>query len=288
MDAVRGDALDAVGSLDASLPAGRTALTDWASRAQGLGFFSQRANHAMVLRAGSHPGRDGTLDPRKLDHPARAKRVIFLFMNGGLSQVDSFDPKPMLDKYHGQPLPGGTIATERRTGALMRSPFTFKKYGQCGMDVSDWLPNLATCVDDIAFVRSMYTTDNDHAAEFQMHNGRHMLDEPQPDDAVVLQLVVGHRLLAEEVDQRQRDGIDRRLDPQVVDVLLRERPVDLNPAAGDRPPARPLLRADGAAARVLPVALRQRRRHPRRRNGRRGLRGRAGRSRAGRRRPPRY
>ena len=67
-----------------------------------------------------------------LHHPARAKHVIFLFMNGGLSQVDSFDPKPMLDKYHGQPLPGGTIATERKTGALMRSPFTFKKYGQSG------------------------------------------------------------------------------------------------------------------------------------------------------------
>ena len=51
-----------------------------------------------------------------LHHPARAKHVIFLFMNGGLSQVDSFDPKPMLDKFHGQPLPGGTVATERKTG----------------------------------------------------------------------------------------------------------------------------------------------------------------------------
>ena len=55
-----------------------------------------------------------------LHHAAKAKHVIFLFMNGGLSQVDSFDPKPMLDKYHGQPLPGGSIATERKTGALMR------------------------------------------------------------------------------------------------------------------------------------------------------------------------
>ena len=54
------------------------------------------------------------LDARKLDHPARAKRVIFLFMNGGLSQVDSFDPKPMLDKYHGQPLPGGTSRPSAR------------------------------------------------------------------------------------------------------------------------------------------------------------------------------
>jgi hypothetical protein len=56
----------------------------------------------------------------------------------------------------------------------------YKKYGQCGMEVSDWLPNLATCVDDLAFVRSMYTTDNDHAAEWQIHHGRHALDEPQP------------------------------------------------------------------------------------------------------------
>src|SRR5262245_46979664 len=63
----------------------------------------------------------------KPHHTPKAKRVIFLFMNGGLSQVDSFDPKPMLDKYHGQPLPGGSIATERKTGSLMRSPFTFKK-----------------------------------------------------------------------------------------------------------------------------------------------------------------
>ena len=77
-----------------------------------------------------------------LDHPARAKRVIFLFMNGGLSQVDSFDPKPMLDKYHGQPLPGGAIATERKTGELMTSPFTFKKYGQSGIEVSELLPNV--------------------------------------------------------------------------------------------------------------------------------------------------
>ena len=51
-------------------------------------------------------------------------------MNGGLSQVDSFDPKPMLDKYHGQPLPGGTVATERKTGSLMKSPFTFKQLRQ--------------------------------------------------------------------------------------------------------------------------------------------------------------
>ena len=56
----------------------------------------------------------------------RAKRVIFLFMNGGMSQVDTFDPKPMLDKYDGQPLPGGNLRTERKTGNLMKSPFQFR------------------------------------------------------------------------------------------------------------------------------------------------------------------
>src|SRR5882762_11982201 len=70
------------------------------------------AHAAGPSGASSSPAaQGGAFDPRKLDHPARAKRVIFLFMNGGLSQVDSFDPKPMLDQYHGQPLPGGAIAT---------------------------------------------------------------------------------------------------------------------------------------------------------------------------------
>ena len=97
----------------------------------GMLAFASLVNESIVRAAGAF-AQDGTIDARKLDHPARAKRVIFLFMNGGLSQVDSFDPKPMLDKYHGQPLPGGSVATERKTGALMRSPFTFKKYGKCG------------------------------------------------------------------------------------------------------------------------------------------------------------
>src|ERR1017187_3421872 len=73
---------------------------------------------------------DGSFGVARLDYPQRVKRVIFLFMNGGLSHVDSFDPKPALDKYDGQPLPGGTVKTERRTGELMKSPLKFKKYGQ--------------------------------------------------------------------------------------------------------------------------------------------------------------
>jgi hypothetical protein len=106
-------------------------------------------------------------------HAPKAKRVIFLFMNGGLSQVDSFDPKPMLDKYHGQPLPGGSIATERKTGALMRSPFTFKKYGQCGMEVSELFPLVGECADDICFIRSMYTDIPNHEPSMLMMNTGH-------------------------------------------------------------------------------------------------------------------
>src|SRR6186713_2726118 len=108
-----------------------------------------------------------------LHHPAKAKHVIFLFMNGGLSQVDSFDPKPMLDKYHGQPLPGGSIATERKTGALMKSPFAFKKYGQCGMDVSELFPHVGAMADDICWVRSIHTDIPNHEPSMLMMNTGH-------------------------------------------------------------------------------------------------------------------
>jgi len=117
--------------------------------------------------------QEGGVDIRKLDHPARAKHVIFLFMNGGLSQVDSFDPKPLLDKYHGQPLPGGAIATERKTGALMRSPFSFKKYGQCGMDVSELFPEIGALADDICWIRSVNTDIPNHEPSMLMMNTGH-------------------------------------------------------------------------------------------------------------------
>src|SRR5437879_5102999 len=128
------------------------------------GGFGMMAFAASVARAA---------ETRKLDHPAKAKHVIFLFMNGGLSQVDSFDPKPALDKYHGQPLPGGTVKTERKTGALMRSPFTFKKYGQSGMDVSELFPHVGECADDICFIRSMYTDIPNHEPSMLMMNTGH-------------------------------------------------------------------------------------------------------------------
>src|ERR1700716_2157255 len=67
----------------------------------------------------------------------RAKHVIFLFLNGGPSQVDTFDPKPMLTKFHGKPMPQANLKTERKTGNLLGSPFSFKKYGESGIEVSE-------------------------------------------------------------------------------------------------------------------------------------------------------
>jgi hypothetical protein len=146
----------------------------------GMLAFASLVSESTVQAAGlsrassrSPFDQEGGLDARKLDHPARAKRVIFLFMNGGLSQVDSFDPKPMLDKYHGQPLPGGAVATERKTGALMRSPFAFKKYGKAGIEVSELFPHVGECVDDICFIRSMYTDIPNHEPSMLMMNTGH-------------------------------------------------------------------------------------------------------------------
>lgn len=135
----------------------------------GMAAFAGMLNNSLA-KAGvtGNPGR--SLGVAKLDYPQKVKRVLFLFMNGGLSTIDAFDPKPMLDKYDGQPMPGQSIATERRTGALMKSPYTFKKYGQCGMDVSDMWPHLSNCVDDICWIRSVFTEIPNHEPSVLMMN----------------------------------------------------------------------------------------------------------------------
>src|SRR4051794_2546334 len=79
----------------------------------------------------------------------KAKHVIHLFMNGGPSQVDTFDPKPSLKKYNGQRPPAADLKTERKTGNLMMSPFEFKKFGQSGIEVSEIFPGIGSCIDDI-------------------------------------------------------------------------------------------------------------------------------------------
>src|SRR5215469_13867298 len=109
----------------------------------------------------------------------KAKHVIFLFMNGGLSQVDSFDPKPMLEKYDGKPLPGETPQHERKTGGLMKSPFTFKKCGKSGIEVSELFPHLGESIDDICVVRSVYTEIPNHEpALIMMNTGANVAGRP--------------------------------------------------------------------------------------------------------------
>jgi hypothetical protein len=103
----------------------------------------------------------------------RAKRVIHLFMNGGPSQVDTFDPKPILDQYHGKALPLDNLKTERRTGAALRSPFAFKNHGQSGIPISELFSKTAACADDLCVIRSMYADVPNHEPSLMLMNCGH-------------------------------------------------------------------------------------------------------------------
>src|SRR5215831_6233801 len=111
----------------------------------------------------------------------RAKRVISLFMSGGVSHIDTFDPKLTLAKYAGQPLTGkGEIVVRQgNPGPLMPSPFEFRKYGRCGMDVSGLFPSIAQHVDELAFIRSLYGKSNDHVqATYELNTGKIQMGLP--------------------------------------------------------------------------------------------------------------
>jgi uncharacterized protein DUF1501 len=114
------------------------------------------------------------LAPRQPHFAPKAKAVISVFCYGGVSQVDTFDPKPELRRRQGEALSGKgeVVVSQGNPGALMASPWSFKKHGECGMDVSELFPHVARHVDDIAFIRSMHALSNDHApALFQMNTG---------------------------------------------------------------------------------------------------------------------
>jgi hypothetical protein len=110
------------------------------------------------------------LAPKIPHFPAKAKHVVFLFLNGGPSQVDTFDPKPLLQKYNGQPMPEGNLKTERKTGSLLGSPFKFNRYGKSGIEVSEIFPKLGECIDDVCVIRSMYTDIPNHEPSLFMMN----------------------------------------------------------------------------------------------------------------------
>ncbi|MFN0166057.1 MAG: DUF1501 domain-containing protein [Bryobacteraceae bacterium] len=141
--------------------------------ANGFGLFG--LSHLLAREAGAA----AALAPKQPHFTPRAKRVIFLFLNGGLSHVDSFDPKPALEKYHGKPSPIGNLRTERKTGNLMASPFSFRKYGRSGMDISDLFPRVAGHADKLCVIRSMHTDIPNHPPALVMMNcGRNVIGAP--------------------------------------------------------------------------------------------------------------
>ena len=133
----------------------------------GMGFGGLALGH--LLSEGSLQAADNPMLPRPGQFPCKAKRIIHLFMNGGPSQVDTFDPKP-LHKYAGKTVPGGNLRTERPTGSVMPSPFRFRKHGECGTEVSELFPHVAKNVDDMAVIRSMYADVPNHEPSLLLMN----------------------------------------------------------------------------------------------------------------------
>lgn len=124
----------------------------------------------VLADAGEMPTATGPLAPKSPHFPARAKQVVHLFMNGGPSQVDTFDPKPKLTELHGKPLPTQNLRTERKTGAAMRSPYKFSKYGESGIEVSELFAKTAEHVDEMCIIRSMYADVPNHEPSLMLMN----------------------------------------------------------------------------------------------------------------------
>lgn len=166
----------------------------------GLGFGGLALESLLMeeqLRASSIPGISFVNGSPQFK--PRAKNVIWLFMRGGVSHMESFDPKPALDKYAGKSIsetPFSDVqdpeklkkvrvvvvndANGQQRNKIYPNQIGFKRYGQSGIPVSDWFPHIGQCVDDISFIRSMWTTDDNHGAQVQFHSGRHMLDVRVP------------------------------------------------------------------------------------------------------------
>ncbi|MBX3420970.1 MAG: DUF1501 domain-containing protein [Pirellulaceae bacterium] len=168
----------------------RSFISDW-----GLGLGGMAVGSLLLSDGISRPAQAGQAFQPIVP---RAKNIIWIFLSGGVSHLETFDPKPLLNQFAGktydetnlpnpQKLPiylersRSVVGFDREViSTIMPLQVGFRQYGRHGIWVSDWLPNLAGVVDDLCIVRSLYTTDNDHNAEFQFQNGRHSLDEQQP------------------------------------------------------------------------------------------------------------
>jgi hypothetical protein len=128
---------------------------------------------ALTALLGEQATASNPLAPRTPQFTPRARRVIFLFMHGGPSQVDTFDYKPLLERDHGRPLPfAKPRVVSSETGNLLRSPWKFRQHGKSGASVSELFPNVARCVDDLCFIRSMHGSNSRHGgALLELHTG---------------------------------------------------------------------------------------------------------------------
>ncbi len=188
-----GDQIERIGGPGGDDSLGRSPLSrrDLFCRIGGgfgaLGLASVLADAGLLVAAEAagateapHPGKPEAsvpgdpLAPKRPHFPARAKRVIFLFMNGGPSHVDTFDPKPALQKYAGQDPPAGLVTGRRKHGKIMPSPFAARPRGQSGIAVTDLFPHVAGCIDDICVLRSVYTDNPNHEPSLLMMNSGNM------------------------------------------------------------------------------------------------------------------
>ncbi len=143
-------------------------------RVSAAGFGSMALAGLLAEQAaGDSAAESNPLAPRPPHYPARAKRVIFLFMHGGPSQVDTFDYKPLLERDHGKPLPfAKPRVVSAPTGNLLKSPWKFKQYGECGAWVSELFPHVGGIADDLCMIHSMHGSNSRHGgALLELHTG---------------------------------------------------------------------------------------------------------------------
>src|SRR2546426_2884963 len=158
----------------------RQMLRNFASGFGMLGLAGLLADDFIASVLAQDAAASNPLSLRPPHFPPKAKRVIFLFMSGGPSHVDTFDPKPRLASDNGKALPFEKPKLERtKTGNILASPYSFKKYGRAGIEVSELFPHLATCVDDMCIIRSMVADNINHnGACLQMNTGEQAFSRP--------------------------------------------------------------------------------------------------------------
>lgn len=135
----------------------------------GMGFGSLALSGLLNSSALGSESQN-PMAPKPAQFPSKVKHVIHLFMNGGPSQVDTFDPKPELQRRGGQTISDGNLKTERPTGALFPSPYRFRRYGESGIEVSEIFPNVAKHVDDMCIIRSMHADVPNHEPSLLLMN----------------------------------------------------------------------------------------------------------------------